>query len=90
MLLKNDLRGLNEQLRFKRWVAHATSIQTTICPDSIVARPVFVAEFFNSIDPKPSSSRAGLRGLDECLWEGGREEIPLDSWASFGSRMARP
>jgi hypothetical protein len=56
MLLKNDLKGRNEQLRFKRRVAHATSIQTTISPDSIVARSVFVAEFFNSIDPNRTSS----------------------------------
>jgi hypothetical protein len=49
MLLKNDLKDRNEQLRFKRRVAHATSIQTTICPDSILARSVFVAKVFNRI-----------------------------------------
>src|SRR5215831_18457738 len=50
-MLKKDFRGPSEQLRFKRRVAHATSIQTSIYPDSFVARSVFVAEFFNSIDP---------------------------------------
>jgi hypothetical protein len=49
MLLKNDLRGPYAQLRFKRRVAYAISIQTTACPDSIVAHSVFVADFFNSI-----------------------------------------
>jgi hypothetical protein len=52
MLLKNDLRGPYAQLRFKRLVAYAISIQTTGCPDSIVAHSVFVADFFNSSAPR--------------------------------------
>jgi hypothetical protein len=56
MLLKKDLRAPNEKLRFKRRVVRATLIQTTIYPDSFVARSVFVAEFFNSIGHKPTSS----------------------------------
>ncbi len=49
MLLKNELKGRIEQLRFKKCVEHATLVQTTFCPDSIVVRSAFATGFFNSI-----------------------------------------
>jgi hypothetical protein len=54
MLLKSDLKGRIEQLRFKKCGEHATLIQTTFCPDSIVVRSAFATEFFNSIGPTRS------------------------------------
>jgi hypothetical protein len=60
MLSKNVFRGASEQHLFKIGIWRATLIQRARQLDSIVARALLVAEFFDSIDPK-RTLRAGGR-----------------------------
>jgi len=57
MLSKNVFRGASEQHCFKMGVWRATLIQRTRHLDSIVARALLVAEFFDSIRQKRTSQR---------------------------------
>ena len=54
MLSINVFRGASEQHCFKIGVRRATLIQKTRHLDSIIARLLLVADFIDSIDPKPT------------------------------------
>jgi hypothetical protein len=58
MVLKKDFERVFKQHRFKTSTERAKSIQEVSAHDSIVVCQRYVADLFNTIDPKPTLTGA--------------------------------